>query len=103
MPNACSKNLAVASGSRTEIAMWRSLLAMAGLLVFGRLYARRLTGWSIVRCRLELGRSATYRRRVNFWGHMRTQVAIIGAGPAGLFLSHLLYREGIDCEVLEAR
>jgi p-hydroxybenzoate 3-monooxygenase len=34
---------------------------------------------------------------------MRTQVAIIGAGPAGLFLSHLLYRDGIDCVVLEAR
>ena len=34
---------------------------------------------------------------------MHTQVAIIGAGPAGLFLSHLLYREGIDCVVIEAR
>jgi p-hydroxybenzoate 3-monooxygenase len=34
---------------------------------------------------------------------MRTQVGIIGAGPAGLFLSHLLVREGIDCVVLEAR
>lgn len=34
---------------------------------------------------------------------MHTQVAIIGAGPAGLFLAHLLYREGIDCVVLEAR
>ena len=34
---------------------------------------------------------------------MHTQVAIIGAGPAGLFLSHLLYREGIACIVLEAR
>jgi p-hydroxybenzoate 3-monooxygenase len=34
---------------------------------------------------------------------MRTQVGIIGAGPAGLFLSHLLFREGIDCVVLEAR
>jgi p-hydroxybenzoate 3-monooxygenase len=34
---------------------------------------------------------------------MHTRVAIIGAGPAGLFLSHLLYREGIDCVVLEAR
>ena len=34
---------------------------------------------------------------------MRTQVAIVGAGPAGLFLSHLLFREGIDCVVLEAR
>ena len=34
---------------------------------------------------------------------MHTQVGIIGAGPAGLFLAHLLYREGIDCVVLEAR
>src|ERR1700742_4554319 len=34
---------------------------------------------------------------------MHTQVGIIGAGPAGLFLSHLLYREGIDCVILEAR
>ena len=34
---------------------------------------------------------------------MHTQVAIIGAGPAGLFLSHLLYREGIESVVLEAR
>jgi p-hydroxybenzoate 3-monooxygenase len=34
---------------------------------------------------------------------MRTQVGIIGAGPAGLFLSHLLFREGIDCVILEAR
>jgi p-hydroxybenzoate 3-monooxygenase len=34
---------------------------------------------------------------------MRTQVGIIGSGPAGLFLSHLLRREGIDTVVLEAR
>ena len=34
---------------------------------------------------------------------MRTQVAIIGAGPAGLLLSHLLEREGIDSIVLESR
>jgi p-hydroxybenzoate 3-monooxygenase len=32
---------------------------------------------------------------------MRTQVAIIGAGPAGLLLGHLLKAEGIDCVVLE--
>jgi p-hydroxybenzoate 3-monooxygenase len=31
----------------------------------------------------------------------RTQVAIIGAGPAGLLLSQLLHRAGIDCVVLE--
>ncbi|MGH7034354.1 MAG: 4-hydroxybenzoate 3-monooxygenase [Stellaceae bacterium] len=32
---------------------------------------------------------------------MRTQIAIIGAGPAGLVLAHLLQREGIDSVVLE--
>jgi p-hydroxybenzoate 3-monooxygenase len=32
---------------------------------------------------------------------MRTQVAIIGGGPAGLLLSHILAREGIDNIVLE--
>ena len=34
---------------------------------------------------------------------MRTQVAIIGAGPAGLLLAHLLYLRGIESVVLEAR
>ncbi|MPZ28451.1 MAG: 4-hydroxybenzoate 3-monooxygenase [Micromonosporaceae bacterium] len=32
---------------------------------------------------------------------MRTQVAIVGAGPAGLLLAHLLHRSGIDSVVLE--
>ncbi|MGI8550163.1 MAG: 4-hydroxybenzoate 3-monooxygenase [Dehalococcoidia bacterium] len=32
---------------------------------------------------------------------MRTQVAIVGAGPAGLLLSHLLAREGVASIVLE--
>ena len=35
--------------------------------------------------------------------HMRTQVGIIGAGPAGLLLSLLLFQEGIDSIVLEIR
>ncbi|WP_313174846.1 4-hydroxybenzoate 3-monooxygenase [Massilia sp.] len=34
---------------------------------------------------------------------MRTQVAIIGAGPAGLLLSHLLHLNGIESSVLESR
>jgi p-hydroxybenzoate 3-monooxygenase len=34
---------------------------------------------------------------------VRTQVAIIGGGPAGLALSHLLHRAGIDTVVLERR
>jgi p-hydroxybenzoate 3-monooxygenase len=33
----------------------------------------------------------------------RIQVGIIGAGPAGLMLSHLLHLQGIDSVVLEAR
>jgi len=33
---------------------------------------------------------------------MRTQVGIIGAGPAGLFLAHLLHLEGIESVVLES-
>ena len=34
---------------------------------------------------------------------MRTQVGIVGAGPAGLMLAHLLHLEGIESVILEAR
>lgn len=34
---------------------------------------------------------------------MRTTVAIVGAGPAGLLLARLLHNAGIDCVVLENR
>ena len=34
---------------------------------------------------------------------MRTQVGIVGAGPAGLLLSHLLARQGVGSVVLESR
>jgi p-hydroxybenzoate 3-monooxygenase len=34
---------------------------------------------------------------------MRTQIGIVGAGPAGLFLSHLLHLQGIESIVLESR
>ncbi|WP_118178484.1 4-hydroxybenzoate 3-monooxygenase [Paraburkholderia phosphatilytica] len=34
---------------------------------------------------------------------MRTQVGIVGAGPAGLLLSHLLHQRGIESVVLEVR
>ncbi len=33
----------------------------------------------------------------------RTQVGIVGAGPAGLLLGHLLHREGIDSVIVERR
>ena len=34
---------------------------------------------------------------------MRTQIGIIGAGPAGLLLAHLLQRQGIESAVIENR
>ena len=34
---------------------------------------------------------------------MRTQVGIVGAGPAGLLLSHLLHLSGIDSVVIDSR
>jgi p-hydroxybenzoate 3-monooxygenase len=34
---------------------------------------------------------------------MRTQVGIVGAGPAGLMLSHLLHRRGVDSVVIDLR
>jgi p-hydroxybenzoate 3-monooxygenase len=34
---------------------------------------------------------------------MRTQVGIVGAGPAGLLLSHLLHLDGIESVVVEVR
>ena len=34
---------------------------------------------------------------------MRTQVGIVGAGPAGLMLSHLLHRAGIESIIIENR
>jgi p-hydroxybenzoate 3-monooxygenase len=34
---------------------------------------------------------------------MRTQVGIVGAGPAGLLLSLLLQRAGVDCVMLESK
>jgi p-hydroxybenzoate 3-monooxygenase len=34
---------------------------------------------------------------------MRTRIGIVGAGPAGLLLSHLLYLNGVESVILEAR
>src|SRR5688500_7416795 len=34
---------------------------------------------------------------------MKTQVAIIGAGPSGLLLGHLINKAGVDCVVIERR
>ena len=34
---------------------------------------------------------------------MKTQVGIVGAGPAGLMLGHLLHRRGIDSVIVEDR
>jgi len=42
-------------------------------------------------------------RRALGSGALRTQVAIVGGGPAGMFLGHLLRHAGIDAVVLERR
>ena len=34
---------------------------------------------------------------------LRTQVGIVGAGPAGLLLAHLLHRQGVESIVVESR
>jgi p-hydroxybenzoate 3-monooxygenase len=34
---------------------------------------------------------------------MRTQVGIVGAGPAGLLLSHILHQQGIDSVMIETK
>ena len=34
---------------------------------------------------------------------MRTQVGIVGAGPAGLMLAHLLHLDGVDSVIVENR
>ena len=34
---------------------------------------------------------------------MRTEVAIVGAGPAGLLLAHLLAADGVESVVVESR
>jgi p-hydroxybenzoate 3-monooxygenase len=36
-------------------------------------------------------------------GTVRTQIGIVGAGPAGLVLAHLLHLQGIDSVVIESR
>src|SRR6185295_2209445 len=36
-------------------------------------------------------------------GGVKTQVGIVGAGPAGLLLSHLLHLDGIDSVLIESR
>ena len=49
------------------------------------------------------GRRGGHRCAAGHTRHVRTQVGIIGAGPAGLLLSRLLQLQGIDTVVLENR
>jgi p-hydroxybenzoate 3-monooxygenase len=51
---------------------------------------------------VEIGRGVARADPVHFRS-MRTQVAIIGAGPAGMLLSHLLALGGVESVILETR
>src|ERR1051325_5915023 len=50
--------------------------------------------------RLPLSYKGTIVARMT---RMRTQVGIVGAGPAGLLLGHLLHLEGIESIIIENR
>ena len=56
-------------------------------------------------CLLELapGLPASRARSIEEGTQMKTQVGIVGAGPAGLVLARLLELRGIDSVVIEAR
>jgi p-hydroxybenzoate 3-monooxygenase len=49
---------------------------------------------------MSVAAAAVYKASV---GVLRTQVGIVGAGPAGLLLAQLLHRNGIDSVVVENR
>jgi p-hydroxybenzoate 3-monooxygenase len=71
---------------------------MAGDRLFGR--------WWICRAKINLEnkeKPASQAVRAADMGKMRTQVGIVGAGPAGLFLAHLLHLAGIEAVIVEAK
>ncbi len=71
---------------------------------------RRLGGCAVSRERVSIERGTSEERSERWAQPTRrastvepTQVAIIGAGPAGLLLSHLLHLAGVESVVLERR
>ena len=55
--------------------------------------------WQLGRCREPWRR----QRSLIALASIRTQVGIVGAGPAGLLLGHLLHLNGIDSVIVENR
>ena len=71
--------------------------------VFNRIMADSATDVS-VNTSVNIGKNISKNTSKNIRRHtMKTQVAIIGAGPSGLLLGQLLHRQGIETVILEAR
>src|SRR5262245_65920640 len=82
---------------------WDGMVAMRRLCVnSGRLYRAAQKSWIATHgpdCRLAFAGQQSADRGRNMI--QRTQVAIIGSGPAGLLLGQLLHKAGIDTIILE--
>ena len=63
----------------------------------------RTTDIEARQCRAPAARRCARCSLVSAMIRKRTQVAIVGAGPAGLLLGHLLHRLGVDAVILESR
>ncbi len=86
----------IAAGNEAELAIYPG--AIHGFNMFPYALATKPTRASTLS-----SRTAWHARRDAMTGPARTRVAIIGAGPAGLFLGRLLDLAGIDSVILDAR
>src|SRR5690606_14759366 len=77
-----------------KIGTWRAYSIFTSLTVKSPF--KKYLGWRMMRIQTRCKPALT---EIN----MKTQVAIIGAGPSGLLLGQLLHRYGIDNVIIERR